>query len=174
MPDTFHRGLRIITGRSSRLPGDLKPDPPGVREPCTTGRPTRVPNPLPAHEADPAPGGSWTMRILDWMPTPLNRLLGQHWAAAGRCKRDDAAEIQIAMTQQHVPVARTKLRLSVLIVLPPRKRAPDPDSIQKSLCDGLVHASALRNDSHLWVEHGPVQFARGQRLTTYVTLEMLK
>jgi Holliday junction resolvase RusA-like endonuclease len=113
------------------------------------------------------------MRILDWMPTPLNRLLHQHWGNANRLKADDAAEIGIAMLGQHVPVATTKRRLSVLVVLPPRRRAPDPDSLTKSLADALVHAGALKNDSHLWVEHGPVQFARGQRLTTYVTLETL-
>jgi Holliday junction resolvase RusA-like endonuclease len=78
------------------------------------------------------------------------------------------------MVNQHIPAARTKLRLSVLIVLPPRRRAVDPDSVTKSLADALVHAGALRNDSHLWVEHGPVQFARGGRLTTYVTLETVK
>jgi Holliday junction resolvase RusA-like endonuclease len=113
------------------------------------------------------------MRILDWMPTPLNRLLGQHWGKANRCTRDDAAEIRIAMEQQHVPPATTKRRLTVLVVLPPKRRAPDPDALTKSLADALVHAGALHNDSHLWVEHGPVQFARGQRLTTYVTLETL-
>ena len=173
MPDTYHRGLRIMTGRSARLPGDYSPDPTGAREPPPGGRPTRDFDPLPAREADPAPGGLWTMRILDWMPTPLNRLLGQHWGKASRCKRDDAAEIRIAMASQHVPPATTKRRLTVLVVLPPKRRAPDPDALTKSLADALVHAGALKNDSHLWVEHGPVQFARGQRLTTFVTLETL-
>ena len=113
------------------------------------------------------------MVIRDWMPTPLNKLLGSHWAARGRMKRHDADVLAFEMARQHIPVARTKLRLSVLIVLPKGKRACDPDAIQKSLADAATKCGMLRNDSHLWVEHQPVQFARGERLTTYLTLEAL-
>jgi hypothetical protein len=170
MTTTHHRGLKIITG-SARLPGDLKTTPRPAGEP--SGLSPEVLNLSASRDSNPRPGASWTMRIFDWIPTPLNELMGRHWGVAARLKADDAAEIRIAMVNQHIPVAQTKLRLSVLIVLPKGKRAVDPDSIQKSLCDALVQAGALKNDSHLWVEHQPVQFARGQRLTTYVTLEML-
>lgn len=170
MTTTHHRGLKIITG-SARLPGDLKSCPRPAGEP--SGENHGMLNLSVPQDSDPRPGACWTMRIVDWMPTPLNKLLGSHWAAAARMKKRDADVLWQEMVRQHIPVARTKLRLSVLIVLPKGKRAVDPDAITKSLADAAVKCGILRNDSHLWVEHRPVEFARGERLATYLTLEML-
>lgn len=110
------------------------------------------------------------MRILDWMPTPLNRLLG-HWAVANRKKTGDYLRVLEEALRQHIPSAVGKRRVSVLVVLPKGQRATDPDSLSKSLLDALTRAKLLRNDSHLWCDPEPARFARGDRLCTYVTLE---
>lgn len=151
MTETRRNGLRIISG-SAHLPGDYSP------------RAKR-------DEAPAISAAMWTMRIPLWMPTPLNRLIGGHWAKGAKLKKQDREIVALAVQLHRVPPAEHKRRLSVLIVLPKGKRACDPDALQKSLADALVHAAVLRNDSHLWVEHQPVEFARGERLCTYVTLE---
>lgn len=111
----------------------------------------------------------WTFRVPDWMPTPLNRLLGSHWGTASRHKKADRE--LVAFYGRGIPPAITKRRISLLIVLPPKKRACDPDAMNKSLWDALVSCRLLRNDSHLWVEQGSIEFARGKILTTFITLE---
>lgn len=171
MTTTQYRGLNIITG-SARLPGDLLPQGP-------TGEPRGVPSRgvsesfAASSEDPPAPGVSWTMVLHNWMPTPLNRLLGTHWAKRGRMKAADAETVALEAARQNVPAATGKLRLSVLIVLPKGRRQVDPDAIQKSLADALVKCGALKNDSYAWVEHSPLKYAKGDRLCTYVTLEVI-
>jgi len=107
------------------------------------------------------------------MPTPLNKLLGGHWARGHRAKKQDAARLSHEVAIQGIPAAREKRAVSLLIVLPKGRRAPDPDAFWKSTLDALVQAGALVNDSSRWIELGPVEFARGERLATYLTLEML-
>lgn len=146
----------LKSGVTARLPGDL-----AVRPSCPPTRPA-APNGSPA---------SWTIRIPDWWPTPLNQLINRHHMAAHRLKKTDAQLLQRMAQCQGVPAATGKRRVSLVIILPPRRRAPDPDAFWKSLLDGLVRAGLLRNDSQHWVECSPVEFARGQRLCSYVTLE---
>jgi len=111
----------------------------------------------------------WTFCVPDWMPTPLNKLLGSHWGTASKRKKGDRELVEFY--GRGIPAATRKRRVSLLIVLPPKKRACDPDAMNKSLWDALVASGLLKNDSHLWVEQGPIEFARGKSLTTFVTLE---
>lgn len=145
-------------GVTARLPGDY------ARQ---SDRKALRPAPL------DLPASSWTIRIPDWWPTPLNQLINRHHMAAHRLKKTDAQLIQLMAQRQGVPAATGKRRVSLVIILPPRRRAPDPDAFWKSLLDGLVGAGLLRNDSQHWVECSPVEFARGKRLCSYVTLEEL-
>lgn len=161
MTETIHRGLRIITG-SSDLPGDLK------RQATERPKLARGTAPPPATAAQ-----SWTLRIDDWMPTPLNQLINKHWAIAARMKKADAERIAFEAARQGIPAADGKRRVSLVVVLPKGKRATDTDSLHKSTLDGLVHAGLLRNDSTLWAEGAPPMFARGARLVTYITLERI-
>ena len=109
--------------------------------------------------------------IPHWHPTPLNRLFGSHWATASRMKKADAAIIAIYC--RAIPKATGKRRLSVEIVLKPKQRRCDPDAYHKSLCDALVKAKCLVNDSSHYVELSPVQYERGtdREWGTKLTLE---
>jgi Holliday junction resolvase RusA-like endonuclease len=112
-----------------------------------------------------------TLMIPGWMPVPLNKMLGHHWGTATKHKRADRLVVKAAVLAYHVPRAEVRRRVTVLVVLPKGKRAPDPDALYKSLLDAMVEAGALVNDSYRWVVADPVEFARGDKLTTFVTLE---
>jgi len=146
----------LVTGVASILPGDLK------RHPVTD--PVAIPKQI-------QPTATQTIRIDGWMPTPLNKYTDRHWAVRKRAKDADASEVALACRFHGTTVAAVKRRVRVLIVLPKGQRACDPDAVQKSLGDALVKCGALKNDSRIWVEWAPVEFTRGERLTTFLTLE---
>jgi hypothetical protein len=138
----------------------------------STGEVARMPGERAARPANhPTPLGvrGWTIRIPNWHPTLLNKLLGSHWAQAARMKKADMTIISHAA--RGIPAADGKRRLLLHIVLEPNQRAGDPDAYWKSLLDGLVHCGALRNDSREWVECEPPTFSRGAEKVTFVTLE---
>jgi hypothetical protein len=104
------------------------------------------------------------IKIEGYHPTPLNKLLGAHWATATRLKKQDKVEVRYA--SNHIPKATTKRRVELIIELGKGQRACDPDAYYKSLGDALVAAGLLVNDSHKWVEWMPVKFERGKKKTT--------
>ena len=112
----------------------------------------------------------WTMEIPGWHPAPLNKLM-RHWAVAKRLKAHDAKIIGTALVAYQVPETKYPRKVRMLVVLPPGKRAPDPDSLWKSTLDVLVNAGALFNDSQHYVRIDEPRFARGRELVTYLTLE---
>jgi hypothetical protein len=116
-------------------------------------------------------GAVWTLEVPGWVPTRLNKLLGSHWAAAGRLKDKDANVLATAVMVYGVPKAEGKRRVRLHIVFPKGERAADKDAYHKSLLDGLVKCGAIRNDSHVWVEWEPPTYSRGDAKVTYVTLE---
>lgn len=113
------------------------------------------------------------LSIPGWLPATTNQLLTRHWSNAGKLKRKDREIVATAAFVHGARKAEGKRRVRVLIVLPKGQRACDPDAPAKSLLDSLVACGLLRNDSHAWVELCPVEFARGERLVTFVTLEDL-
>lgn len=113
----------------------------------------------------------WTMDIPGWTPTPLNKLLGSHWAKAGRLKDHDKEIIGRAVKAYGIPTAEERRSVSMLIIHPPGKRFCDKDSQWKSTLDALVHHGAIKNDSHAWVSCEPVEFARGEKLRTIITIQ---
>lgn len=115
----------------------------------------------------------YELRIADWMPTPLNRLLGAHWGTRARMKRHDRELISYEVAVQGVRRAECRRHVSLRITLPPRKRAVDPDAIWKVLLDSLVNCGTLVNDSAAWCELGGVEFVRGDELETVIRLEDL-
>ena len=155
----------LITGRTARLPGDWNQprEPAGERQRATDhGSLSR------GEPSDrPRAARQFTIRISDWMPTPLNRLMGQHWAKAGRQKK---ADLHVLVAHQTaIPPATGKRSVEVLVVLPKGRRAVDPDALWKSLLDACVKCGLLVNDSRHWVVPQSVQFARGEKLATYLT-----
>ncbi len=110
--------------------------------------------------------------VIDrWHPTALNRLMHGHWATGARRKKVDRRIIEAYCYLAQVPPAAVKRRVTLTIVLGPGQRAPDPDSLWKSLLDGLTHCRALKNDSRQWVELMPVEFERGKEKGTRIVLE---
>jgi len=151
----------FVSGVTSNLPGDLVRRP--VTDPVTKERqPVTIPCVASSRQ---------TIRINDWMPTPLNRFTNQHWSKRKKAKDHDSETVALNCHEHGITPATRKLRVIVTVVLPKGKRACDPDAIQKSLGDALVKCGALKNDSHKWVEWAPVEFVRGERLTTFLTLE---
>lgn len=114
---------------------------------------------------------TWTLRIPGWHPAPLNRIMHGHWSNGARLKKTDRQQIALACQVGGVPAAEGRRAVSLLLVLGKGQRACDPDAYQKSLLDGLVHAGALRNDSHNWVEWRNVRYARGDVMEAIITLE---
>jgi hypothetical protein len=117
-----------------------------------------------------APKRAWTLRIDGWHPALLNTLM-KHWTAAHRAKKADREVICEALRSSFVVQAEEQRRVSLLIVWPKGKRRADPDAFWKSVNDALVAGGALKNDSPVWCELGTVEQCRGERLTTFITLE---
>jgi hypothetical protein len=113
----------------------------------------------------------YTLMIPGWSPTPLNQLMGAHWGKAHARKMADRDMLARACLAYGVQAAAGKRRVDMLVVLPKGVRATDPDSLWKATLDGLVGLGALKNDSKDWLELGRVEFARGEGLCTYLTLE---
>jgi Holliday junction resolvase RusA-like endonuclease len=114
--------------------------------------------------------GVYVIDIPDWHPTPLNKLLGHH-QKAGRLKRHDREMVWAYVKQARVPAdSSMKRSVELTIILGPKQRACDPDAYFKSLCDALVHAMALWDDSREYCELLPVRFDRGSRKATRIVL----
>lgn len=113
----------------------------------------------------------WTLCIPGWIPTPLNKLLTRHWAAAGRLKRQDQLTILDAVRAYGVPPADTKRRVELTVIYPKGKRMYDKDAFDKSLHDALVTTGAIKNDSPAWLEAAEPVYARGDSLCSYITIQ---
>lgn len=111
------------------------------------------------------------LRVENWLPTPLNKLLGCHWAVAHKRKRADKATIALEAKQQGLPLATGKRRVSLVLTLPKGQRRWDSDAFWKTMLDGLTACGLLVDDSPKWCELGPVEQVRGKVKRTVVVLE---
>lgn len=114
--------------------------------------------------------GPWSVAVLHWHPTPLNKLITCHWGTAHVRKQADARRVADEMALAGVPEAKGKRRVGLKIILGPRQRAADPDAYWKSTLDALVACKRLVNDSREWVELGAVEFGRGKNKETVIEL----
>ena len=119
-----------------------------------------------------------------WLPghtTPLNELMG-HPMKRAKLKRRDREFVATWARASRIPTAKMaihahaltpdqKRRVSLLVILAPGQRGPDKDCWHKSLCDALVHAGLIVDDSPRWCELGPVEYARGEQAAMIVRLE---
>lgn len=128
----------------------------------------------------------WRVEIPGFLPTSLNRLIGNRYRAA-RLKKTDAKAIAKACLLARVPpvalstgekkarkaleiVGRmggdpepAKRHVSLEIKLGKGERASDPDNLWKGLLDGLKHAGMLFDDSRFWCSHdAEIKFSRGE------------
>ncbi len=111
-----------------------------------------------------------TITIPDWHPAKLNELLGS-WRKRERLKKGDRFLVAFYVRECRVPVALGKRRVSLTITLAPRQRAGDPDAYWKSLLDALVICGCLTDDNRQGVILGTVEFVRGPKMSTIITLE---
>ncbi len=111
--------------------------------------------------------------IKSWHPTPLNKLLGNHWAKARRYKLNDKEMVGVYARQEKVTAASGPRRVKLTIVLGKGQRACDPDAYWKSTLDALVHAGLLVDDNRQNVELDPVEFRRQRIWGTSIALEDL-
>jgi Holliday junction resolvase RusA-like endonuclease len=118
-------------------------------------------------------GQRYEIVVPNWSPTPLNKLLGCHWGTRSRLKRADADLVAVYAMRAGVPRATGRRRVTLRLTLGPRQRAPDPDSLWKSLLDALVRAGLLVDDDRFGVELGEVTFERGPEPATVIVLEDL-
>lgn len=113
----------------------------------------------------------WTLCIPGWHPTPLNKLLTSHWAAAGRLKDKDKLIVGNAVRAYSIPPADTKRRVELTVIYPKGQRMFDKDAFDKSLHDALVTTGAIKNDSPAWLEAAEPVYARGDSLCSYITIQ---
>jgi hypothetical protein len=114
---------------------------------------------------------TYTVEIPDFLPTRLNVLLRQHWAARRRTLRSEAGLVGHYARAARVPPARGRRRVSLRFESP---RTPgDPDARLKGLLDGLCRAGCLIDDASEYLELGSVESVRGQRRRTVITLRDL-
>jgi hypothetical protein len=122
-------------------------------------------------DAPPGDTGPWEVTIPDWHPLSLNQMIGFNKFVVTRRKHKDAGLVGAACLLAGVPRATGKRRVTLTITLGPRQKGRDPDAWHKSTCDSLTSCGALVDDSREWVELPPVQYERGERRSTRITLE---
>ncbi|MCE9567651.1 MAG: hypothetical protein K8U57_37090 [Planctomycetes bacterium] len=106
----------------------------------------------------------YVIEIPRWHPQTVNQLYGthQHWGYKRKQKKLDRAMVTHYVGQAKVPPQERKRRVTLTIVLAPKKRGADVDAYWKSCLDALVGCSALAGDSSKWVELAPVQYERAE------------
>lgn len=114
----------------------------------------------------------YVIEIPYWHPAKINQLYSGHWAKRAKLKKADVEMVGAYVRVQHVSwKAVSKRRVDLTITLKKGQRAGDPDAYWKSLLDALVACGALVDDNRQWCEVTPVQFIRGERMATKITLE---
>lgn len=113
-----------------------------------------------------------TLTIPNWLPPRLNQVRGRHWYAEAKLKKEAIAFIVFYARLCGVPPARGRRRVSLRIVLGPRRRQPDRDAYDKMLLDALCRAGLLLDDSDRGlVGRVDIQFRRGPNCETTITIE---
>jgi len=113
----------------------------------------------------------WTMEIPGWHPCALNKLVHSHHHRASSFKAKDREIVARACLVYAIPAAEARRSVEIHLVFAKGARACDPDAYWKSLLDALVHARALKNDSMDWVVCRPPAYSRGERQTSFITLQ---
>src|SRR5262249_40120719 len=109
-------------------------------------------------------GTTWTLTIPAWRPPLCNRWRGRHWSVAHRLRREAEQLLAAYAHQQGVPKAAGRRSVAVEVVLGPRMRQSDGDSLDKLLLDGLGGAGVVLDDGEPGLaERVEVTFRRAGR-----------
>ncbi len=114
-----------------------------------------------------------TLTIDGWMPCRLNTLLRLHWSIRNASLKLDAQVLAVEAREQGITKATGRRRVSLEIRHQRRVTPPDPDSLWKSLLDGLVKCRLLVDDSAKFCELGPVSVVAADGRGMTVVLEDL-
>lgn len=114
----------------------------------------------------------YILHIPNWHPTPINKLLNNHWAKAAILKREDCKMIGAYAHKRKIPKALGKRSVGLHITLGKGQRACDPDAYWKTTLDALVRLGYLTDDNRQGVELMPVEFKRGKMASTIVLGDM--
>ena len=77
--------------------------------------------------------------IESWTPTPLNKLIGCHWATKHRRRKSDDKNVAGFAWLAKIPHATGPRSVKLVIGLAKGQRGYDPDAYQKSALDALVN-----------------------------------
>lgn len=104
------------------------------------------------------------------IPT-LNQVRGRHWSKEHRAKKLLADDLRITAILQDVPKATGPRKVSLHVVLGPRRRQGDRDNFDKLLLDALTRCGLILDDSARGlVGRMEVSFQRGPKDETRITL----
>lgn len=112
----------------------------------------------------------YKVTIPDFHPHTVNELIRVHWSKARRFKRGDCDILRHYL--KDIPKASGKRSIQVCLVNDARGRKKDPDSIFKSLLDGLVQIGILKDDSDTWLHLQPVTYQHGKKATIITITEV--
>jgi hypothetical protein len=129
---------------------------------------------VPAPREAPIEGRIGPGRWRFWLPVHfarVNALMRMHWAGRNRTLGREAMWVALACAFAGIPPATGRRRVTQRITLVGNDRRRDDDGAWKGLLDGLVKARVLVDDGPDWVETAPVEYDRGKRRKTAVTIE---
>ena len=100
-----------------------------------------------------------TLTLAGWQPTPLNKLLGMHWAKRNRVKDGDCAVIAAEAASQGVTRAAGRRRVTLRVLWSQGRGCiahgkVDCDALLKVTLDALVRCGLLLGDGPEHVELG--------------------
>jgi Holliday junction resolvase RusA-like endonuclease len=103
-----------------------------------------------------------TLRIPNWHPVSVNKLLDNHWAVRKRMKDADMQMIGVYANNQGITKAEGKRLLEVTYILGKGQKACDPDNYNKSLLDALKRCGLIKDDNRQWLEQAQPKFERSE------------
>jgi|SRR5262245_44324702 len=109
---------------------------------------------------------TYRLFVPRWRPPLNNEWRGRHWGVAYRLRRKTARLLGTYRFVHGIPRAICRRSVAVEVILAPRMRQPDADSMDKLLLDALVAADMLLDDSaHGLAGRVEVTFRRGDAKT---------
>ena len=116
---------------------------------------------------------TYKLRIENWSPAPLNKLMRGTLHTRIRLERIDRNMINgisLPLQPGYLGAAGAGREVSLRITLPPRGREADVDALWKSTLDGLVHAGMLVDDHRQYCKLGEVTYDHGPERETVIEL----
>jgi hypothetical protein len=113
---------------------------------------------------------TYKLRIENWHPATLNKLMRGSIKTRIRLSRVDRNMVCGYCFLNRMPVAQGPREVSLLLTLVGRDKEGDVDAYWKSTLDSLVEARMLIDDNRQYCRLGSVDFERGERRETVITL----